>query len=126
METKTLLELRSAGVDTESALRRMGGNAELYERFLFKFKDDDTFRKIETAIAENDYDAALRAAHTLKGVSANLGMNHLSDACAKIVKLIQSGLCEETTQELAQEYPRLKSAHQRICHALSQDIECKW
>lgn len=36
MEMKTALALGKAGVDTEAALRRLGGNTMLYEKVLIK------------------------------------------------------------------------------------------
>ena len=90
MDTKTLLALRNAGVDTDGALRRFSGNTALYEKFLFKFPADENFAKITPALQAGDWEGALTAAHTLKGVSGNLGMDRLYRACAETVALLRA------------------------------------
>ena len=54
MEMKTALALGKAGVDTEAALRRLGGNSMLYEKILIKFLDDQSFSEIGPALSQND------------------------------------------------------------------------
>ena len=63
------------GVDLEAGLRVMGGDAALYRRMLLKFRESqvDAALRIANALANGDRDAALREAHTLKGVAGNIG-----------------------------------------------------
>ena len=74
MDLNTILELKGAGVDIEGALRRFSGNSVLYEKFLKKFLTDSTFSQITKAFEGENREDALMATHTLKGVTANLGM----------------------------------------------------
>lgn len=115
MEEKKVKALEEAGVDMEAALRRLGGNSMLYEKILVKFLDDDSFSGIEPALARDNYEEALKAAHTLKGVSANLGMDRLSDACAEVVNHIRASNPEEAKAA----YPEVKQAYQAVCQALT-------
>ena len=63
-----------AGVDVDGALERFMNNEGLLERFLKKFPADPNYGALKEALARGDADAAFRAAHTLKGVAANLSM----------------------------------------------------
>ena len=74
MEMKTALALGKAGVDTEAALRRLGGNTMLYEKVLIKFLDDHSFSEIVQSIDKEDFENSLKAPQTLKGVTANKGI----------------------------------------------------
>lgn len=114
MDRKTTLSLQEAGVDIESALRRFSGNAALYERFLLKFPQDDNFEKMGPAFARGELDTVLMAAHTLKGVSGNLGMGRLYQACSDTVALLRGG---ESEQAYAS-YQELESAYSEVCKAL--------
>ena len=42
-------KLKENGIDTDGTLKRFSGNAELYEKFLLKFKEDETFAGIKPA-----------------------------------------------------------------------------
>lgn len=114
MDLNVILELQAAGVDTEGALRRFGGNSEMYERFLKKFLTDRTFSQVTEAFAQGDREAALRYIHTLKGVTANLGMDKLFAISAKMVDQIRADHYEEA----AGDYPGLKDAYDEICGIL--------
>lgn len=117
MEMKTALALGKAGVDTEAALRRLGGNSMLYEKILIKFLDDQSFSEIGPALSQNDFETALKAAHTLKGVSANLGMDRLAEACAQVVNQIRAKKPEEAKTA----YPELEEAYYAVCEALADE-----
>lgn len=64
------------GGDMADAVRRLGSIAAV-ERFLRMFAGDDTFAMLEAAMSAGDVQRAFRAAHTLKGLAANLGLVQL-------------------------------------------------
>jgi signal transduction histidine kinase/DNA-binding response OmpR family regulator/HPt (histidine-containing phosphotransfer) domain-containing protein len=78
--------LEIPGVDTQSALRRTGGNRKRYESLLRKFAQPNAagVQDIRSALATGDVEAAARAAHSLKGAAANLGAAALADVAAKV------------------------------------------
>jgi two-component system, sensor histidine kinase and response regulator len=78
--------LEIPGVDTQSALRRTGGNRKRYESLLRKFAQPNAagVQDIRSALATGDVEAAARAAHSLKGTAANLGAAALADVAAKV------------------------------------------
>lgn len=66
----------SIGADFGDVLGRLGSES-LIQRFALKFVDDDSYDKLEKALADRDAESAFRAAHTLKGVCLNLGLKNL-------------------------------------------------
>lgn len=81
--------LMDAGIDYDSALRRMMGKESLYYRFLKKFADDPNYRDFQDGLREKDPEKAFRAAHTLKGLGANLGMDELTRAVSGAVEILR-------------------------------------
>jgi two-component system, sensor histidine kinase and response regulator len=73
------------GVDTKVALRRTGGNQKRYEFMLQRFADSQSNcpDEIRAAIAAHDAETAIRLAHSLKGVAANLGADAVAQQAAK-------------------------------------------
>lgn len=71
----------------EECYQELGGNFDdvitrlpsrkMVERFLGKFLEDRSFEELCRKIAEGKREDAFRAAHTLKGVCANLSLNRL-------------------------------------------------
>lgn len=72
--------------DRAAALRRVGGNAELLQRLLARFASDhaDDAELIQAAVNDGDMARAMRDAHTLKGVAANLAARALSATAAEV------------------------------------------
>ena len=115
MDLTTVLKLQEAGVDTEGALRRFSGNSALYERFLNKFLSDSTFSQVTAAFEDRDEAEALTSTHTLKGVTANLGLDRLYSISSDMVSLIRAGEFDQASAK----YPELKAAYDEICGILS-------
>ncbi len=81
------------GVDQAAGLRRVGGNRALYRRLLGQFatSEADAVARIRAALAAGDPATALRRAHTLKGVAANLGIVGVQAAAAALEAALKSG-----------------------------------
>ena len=89
LEQKTKLE--SLGVDLEETLERFVDNEELYLRCLGKLIQDKNYNGMFEAISAKDPSAAFDAAHALKGVTANLGLNHLYLEMKEITEVFRAG-----------------------------------
>lgn len=61
----------------------------LVRRFITKFPDDKSFAELSQAMAEGDRASAFRAAHTLKGVSANLSLDQLLRSVVVLTELLR-------------------------------------
>ena len=83
--------LISQGVDYNTALERFMGKDDLYERFLVKFLDDENFSKLGENIKAGNIGEAFKCAHTLKGLSGNLGFDNLLEEDVRIVEILRSG-----------------------------------
>ena len=66
---------RVNGLDVTTGLRLARGREKLYISLLKKYVDAqrDFARRIEAALVERDWETAVRLAHTLKGVSGQIG-----------------------------------------------------
>lgn len=83
------------GADFEEAMRRMMME-ERIERFAGKFLADPSYAGLAEAMEKEDYDAAFRMAHTLKGVCQNLS---LTDLCKPAEELTDA--LRESTRDIA-------------------------
>ena len=69
------LPQRLPGIDVKWGIQRIGGNIKLYENLLKNFLQDHryTLEKIRISLEDERTEEARRLAHTLSGVSGNLG-----------------------------------------------------
>lgn len=83
----------------QACYQRLGGNfsqveqrlrsVSLIRRFITKFLDDSSFSELCQAMQEEQRDKAFRAAHTLKGVCANLGFDRLGASAGQLTELLR-------------------------------------
>jgi HPt (histidine-containing phosphotransfer) domain-containing protein len=92
------------GIDIASGLKRVGGNQELFLKLLseFRLKHSQTVDKIRQALAEGDSNLAERLAHTIKGVSGNMGANDLPVAAHAVEMGIKKGKTSDIEGTLEQ------------------------
>jgi len=92
-EVEDILPSELPGISIASGLGRVGGNKQLYTKLLCKFKDgqENAVEQIKAALQSGDVDTATRLAHTVKGVSGNLGGESLYQAAADLEKAIKEG-----------------------------------
>ena len=79
--------------------QQLGGNLEnvktrwpsdsLIKRFIIKFLDDSSYSELCDALQKGQRDEAFRAAHTLKGVCANLGFDQLENSASALTELLR-------------------------------------
>lgn len=84
-------KLLDLGVDLEETLERFVGNEDLYLRCLKKLSNDKNYSSMLDAIDSKDASAAFEAAHALKGVSANLGLDKLYFEMKIITEVFRAG-----------------------------------
>ncbi len=89
-EVAPALPLAIDGLQVDRALRRMRGNAELYQSLLRKFAlgQCDFAVTFLSALEANDPVTAKRLAHTLKGLSASIGAEALSKQVEHLESLL--------------------------------------
>ena len=80
---------RQMGGDFSQAEKQLS-SAVLIRKFIAKFPDDGSFSELCFAMKERQPEKALRAAHTLKGVSASLGLTRLLSSASQLVELLRT------------------------------------
>lgn len=96
-------KLIESGADVESTLKRFMGNEAMYEKFLKKFTDNSNYSGLEESIRTKDYEEAFKCAHTLKGVSANLGLDPIYKAASDLTEEVRGKANDEVNGERVQE-----------------------
>ncbi|MDD3570200.1 MAG: Hpt domain-containing protein [Lachnospiraceae bacterium] len=96
--------LNNAGIDCHSGIRRFSGRADLYEKYLKKFPDDENMQLAKKAIEEKNYEELLEYVHTLKGVTGNLSITELFGSCDELVDILR-----------AKEFNHADAIFKRIC-----------
>lgn len=99
-------------LDLDTALRRLGNDRELYCEFVGFFEEDapKLLSQLESAISKTDSESAERSAHSLKGLSSNLGADAVTEVAGRAEKLVRSGNiseCQNLLPELRQELETL-------------------
>ena len=93
--------------DYAQVLQRLPSPA-LVERFIGKFLDDGSFSELSSAMAAGQTETAFRAAHTLKGVSANLGFEQLRQSASNLTELLRG----KTGTVPAEAFPLMEQVRQ--------------
>lgn len=104
---------RELGLDIESARQRFLGNRGLFEKFLFRFPEDDNYKKILEAVSAGQTEEAFNAAHTLKGVCGNLSLTGLYEQVSKVTERLRA-----KEMPSAEELAELKEAYQKTLELL--------
>lgn len=106
--------LRAVGIDCDGALERFVGNRGIYEKYLTRFLEDSHGEAAAKAFEQKDYGEMLEQTHALKGVAGTLGMIHLYNLSADIVRDLREG----KYQELETKLQRMLLEQERICGAI--------
>ena len=105
IETEAIHIPQFRNIDTKKGLSHMAGNKKLYLKILNDFYTHNKDLKLEDL---ND-DELTRVAHTLKGLSSNIGANTLSDIADKIEDTLNKEFFSEFYIELDKVLNELKS-----------------
>ncbi|MBA4110837.1 MAG: hybrid sensor histidine kinase/response regulator [Leptothrix sp. (in: Bacteria)] len=114
-------------LDTTDGIARCMGNLDLYRRLLkgFDKTQQDFGPQFSQALREQDEEAALRLAHSLKGLAGNIGAMALQHAAGELESACQPGTDAATTEAaLAHTLSALSSVRNDI-RALVQPAECE-
>lgn len=108
-------QLEESGADVDITLKRFMGNEAIYMKFILKFLEDKNYDMIMESLEKKDYAGAFAGAHSLKGVSGNLGLNPVYEASSQITELLRDKPAEEIdTQKLEETKDRLQKSYCRF------------
>lgn len=100
------------GADVEGTLHRFMGNETLFMKFLLKFKDDMSCRGLLESLDRGSYEDAFKYAHTLKGVSANLGLDPIARPASALTELLRGKAESEVDlEQVAEQRAELETAY---------------
>ena len=87
----TLKECYAAlGGDYDEVMGRLRSE-KLVQKFVLKFLNDGSYQLLCDSLAAGDREEAFRAAHTIKGVCANLAFNALLDSSETLTEALRDG-----------------------------------
>jgi len=95
-----------AGIDTKAGLAYMDNNLNFYRSMLKKFSNEHvgTDSRLSSLLNDNDYQAAERIAHTLKGLAKSIGALSLSSIAENIeTKISLRENCSDAISDLGLE-----------------------
>ena len=114
-------QLEENGADVEGTLKRFMGNEALYMKFIMKFLDDKNFEGINSNLEKNDFEGAYVSAHTLKGVTANLGLNPVYGVATQISDMLKGKAPGEIDREKLEALKdQLAAEHSRFVQLLEK------
>lgn len=115
---KLCIELAENGVDIERVMERFMGNEALYIKFLKRFAEEDkSFQKMQEYLKREEVEEAFKAAHTLKGLLANLGLDDIMHSVAPITEKLRAGSLEgikELMEQSEREYESILNILKKI------------
>ncbi|NLY82171.1 MAG: Hpt domain-containing protein [Clostridiales bacterium] len=81
--TNALIEYVS---DIDDVMKRFVDDEDFYIECLVLFFEDDNLEKLKIAIDNRDLNEAFNAAHTIKGISGNLGLTPIFNLASELVE----------------------------------------
>lgn len=104
-----------AGADFNDIMNRLGSEA-LVKRFAVKLLQDKNYEELKDAMEAKDAERAFRAAHTLKGICANLGFRELLQASSDLTEKLRSGELEGSKPL----YEAVSEQYKKVIEAVTQ------
>ena len=71
-------------INEEEGIKRVMNNGKLYAKLLTKFKTDTKLDDLVAFAGAQDWEKAQAAAHTIKGIAANLSLTELYNQCLEV------------------------------------------
>lgn len=119
MEQQTSKAFENVGINVTTAMNRFNDNEEMYFLFLKKFTEDDLMMKINDFINAGETKDAFEAAHTLKGVCANLSIDSVNEVLNPMVEVLRGGSMEG----LLSEYEKLLTVYNQVINVINTYCE---
>ncbi len=97
------------GIDLNGGLGRVAGNKELYMDLLRRYvgRQQDSADRIRGALKNKDVVLAERIAHTVNGVSGNIGASEMQAVAEELEEAISKSSPESRTEEILKRYSHI-------------------
>lgn len=109
------------GGDYDSVKERISKD-EMIEKFLVKFLSEPSYENLCNSLEQEDYQEAFRAAHSMKGVCANLGFSELGENASVLTEYlrgkekdqIDKNQCQELLVKVTENYRKVTGTIERF------------
>ncbi len=102
------------GGDYEAVMGRLR-QEERVTKFLRLFPADENFQLLTQALEKEDWSAAFRAAHSMKGVALNLGFTALAKSASDLTECLRPGAPAEDPAPL---YGKVEADYKKTLAAI--------
>lgn len=106
--------LKASGIDYDDGLERFSGNSRLYEKYLKKLLDNDTYEVMRDAACSGKLQQAFEAAHKLKAFIGSLSINHFYEEIRFLTEEFRAGV----DRDYKPDFEKLDSEYQKIIQAI--------
>ena len=118
MTTQELYENIGGSYDSAKRILQLD---RMIGRFILKFLDEKSCTKLLAARESNDTQGMFEAAHAMKGVCANLGLDSLSHMASDIAEEYRPGHTPVMSpEELDRRFAELKEQYERTIAGIQQ------
>ncbi len=104
----------SISADFDGVMSRLLAETRV-AKFALKFPDDPSFDSLCASYAAGDIETAFRAAHTLKGTSANLGFDDLYQKASDVTEELRHG---NPSPDFEAKLEKCRDSYNIVCSAL--------
>ena len=105
-----------AGGNCEEVVRRLGGEDRVRKLLGMMFREG-SMPALRAALGSQDYETAVRAAHTLKGIVLNLGLARLSCAVCALTETLRP--CR-ASRDILPQLARVENCYADVMDALAE------
>lgn len=97
--------------DYNDAIGRLRSD-RLLQKFVLKFADDGSYSLLLSSLADENYQEAFRAAHTIKGVCQNLSLTALANSSSALCESLRGGTSPDPglAEQVSADYQKTISA----------------
>ena len=103
------------GGDFDEVLGRLR-REQIVQKFMYKFLDDKSFHLFEASVENKDYEEALRAVHTLKGICQNLSFSKLYESSYQMTNEFKNNNYKKALDLM----PQLSKDYYQIIDAINE------
>ncbi|MBF0226770.1 MAG: cache domain-containing protein [Desulfobacterales bacterium] len=116
VSNNSILDYDIAGINIQLGMSRIRGNESLYRKLLYQFLTDfeNMYEQIKDALTREDFDKAILLAHTMKGVSGNVGAIILQNDSARL----EASIKEKNKEVIEETLSSFKLSLQEVINSL--------
>ena len=120
-EIEKIQIFQNVGICFQEGMERFIKNEELYIKYLCAFLFDGSLEELYTSIELGEWEAASKAAWTLKGTAANLAMEKLAESLEELLQVLELSAKGQLDLEKVQELLAVvRQVYEDNCTAIDQ------